>query len=134
MARLGRPRTYILALLTGAASFASLGLAFSALWAAVSYIVRLLAFYVSSPAAAVVQQTSVSSRWRSLMAGAGNMAATIAQTVTAFGGGYVIAALGYRPLFLGAAVLVATGAMLFWVWFGRAGGIAAAPTPAAAVQ
>jgi MFS family permease len=132
MARLGRPRTYALMLLGIALSTASLGLAWSAFSAAVSYLARSLALSGSLTAANVVQQTSVSARWRSLMSGAGSMARTVGQAITAFGGGYVIAAFGYRPLFLGAAASVTVAVVLLWTRFGRARGMVARATPAAA--
>lgn len=132
MARLGRPRTYTLGLLAGAAGIASLGLATTALWAAVSYVARLLVFSATVPAANVIAQTSVPARWRSLMAGALSTTTTIAWAVTAFGGGYVVATAGYRPLFLGAAACVAAAGVLFRGWFGRDRVEAAAPAAASA--
>jgi predicted MFS family arabinose efflux permease len=131
MDRVGRPRTYTLSLLASAAGTAALGLAFSALLAAASYIARVLLFNVSLPTSTVIQQASVSPRWRSLMSGTVTMATTIAQAITAFGGGYLIATLGYRPLFLVSAAVVAVAAVLFWAWFGRARGTAAELAPAA---
>ena len=47
------------------------------------------------------------------------MALGLSWTALAFGGGYLIAALGYRILFLLAAALTAGGTLLFGIVFRR---------------
>jgi MFS family permease len=66
------------------------------------------------------QMDSVSPRWRNTMAGASSMALGLSWTAFAFGGGYMIAALSYRALFLTASVLTAAGSLLFGAYFGAA--------------
>jgi predicted MFS family arabinose efflux permease len=54
---------------------------------------------------------------RATVSGVTEMAAGICFTVLAFGGGYVIALLGYRSLFLAGAVIAGQGSLLFWLLF-----------------
>jgi MFS family permease len=56
-------------------------------------------------------------RRRATVSGVTEMAAGICFTVLAFGGGYVIALLGYRTLFLAGAAIASLGALLFWLFF-----------------
>lgn len=56
-------------------------------------------------------------RRRATVSGVMEMAAGICFTLIAFGGGYVIALFGYRPLFLLGAAMTAVGALLFWLFF-----------------
>ena len=59
----------------------------------------------------------VSPRWRLAMSGAMMMGVGLSITAMTLGGGYAIAALGYRALFLGAAGVSVVGALLFWAYF-----------------
>ena len=69
------------------------------------------------PVFMVYTQEVVLPRSRTLMSGAVTMAAGVSTSVMAFGGGYLIAALGYSGLFLTGAGLTVVGALLFWVYF-----------------
>jgi hypothetical protein len=51
------------------------------------------------------------------MSGAMNMAGGLGGAAMAFGGGYVIARAGFRPLFLAGACTMAAGALIFYVYF-----------------
>jgi MFS family permease len=53
---------------------------------------------------------------RALLSGVTEMAGGICFTLITFGGGYLIAGLGYRPLFLAAAAVTALSALVFWLW------------------
>lgn len=58
---------------------------------------------------------------RAIVSGVTEMAAGLCFTVMTFGGGYVIALLGYRVLFLTGAALTGASALVFWLVFrGRA--------------
>ena len=112
--RWGRGRTVILGSLFLA--LATLPLALVPHWAAVGlgYIGVTTLFTITTTALRVYSQELVSPAWRStmsaaLMAGAGSSASAIA-----FGGGYLIPALGYSGLFLIGATLTAIGAAVFW--------------------
>jgi hypothetical protein len=59
----------------------------------------------------------IPSGWRAAMSGATTLAAGLSWAGIAWGGGYVIAALGYRSLFLAGAGMTAVGALVFWVCF-----------------
>lgn len=88
-------------------------------WAAAA-VGRLGVYVLSSvvdPALSIYQMELVPPRWRPLMAGATSTAVGIGWTALAFGGGYLITWLDYRALFLGAGVLTAGGALLFWLFF-----------------
>jgi MFS family permease len=56
---------------------------------------------------------------RATVSGVTEMAAGITFTVLTFGGGYAIALIGYRSLFLAGAVLTGLSALVFWRAFGR---------------
>jgi predicted MFS family arabinose efflux permease len=72
---------------------------------------------IARPANTVYHQEIVSPGWRAAMSGATTMAAGLSWSVMAFGGGYLITALGYRSLFLTGAGLTVAGALLFWAYF-----------------
>jgi MFS family permease len=60
---------------------------------------------------------------RATVSGVAEMAAGVCFTVMTFGGGYMIALLGYRSLFLAGAALTGLSALAFWLSFrGRAAG------------
>jgi MFS family permease len=54
---------------------------------------------------------------RATVSGLTEMAAGICFTAMTFGGGYMIAAFGYRSLFLLGALLTGLSALVFWRWF-----------------
>jgi predicted MFS family arabinose efflux permease len=64
----------------------------------------------------VYSQEMVSPVWRSAMSGALMMGAGLSISVIALSGGYAIAAVGYRSLFLASAGLTVAGALLFWTY------------------
>ncbi len=66
------------------------------------------------PALQVFQMELVEDEWRSLAYGAVSMAMGLGFASTSFGGGYVIAAAGYRILFLVGAVLCAASSIAMW--------------------
>lgn len=64
----------------------------------------------------VYQMEVVSPKWRTMMSAATVMAAGLGWAIMAFGGGFIITALGYNRLFLTTASLVSTSALIFWVY------------------
>jgi MFS family permease len=54
---------------------------------------------------------------RAMVSGVSEMAAGICFTALTFGGGYMIALLGYRSLFLLGAAITGLGALVFWLAF-----------------
>ena len=65
----------------------------------------------------VYSQEIVAPAWRPVMSGAALMAVGLSTAAMSLGGGYAIAALGYRSIFLAGAGLTAVGALLFWAYF-----------------
>jgi MFS family permease len=65
----------------------------------------------------VFSQELVTPEWRPAMASAFMMGAGLAFSGMSLLGGYAIASLGYRPLFLIGTVLATAGAFLFWFCF-----------------
>ncbi len=59
----------------------------------------------------------LAARWRSLMSGAVMSASGLSMTLVSFGGGYLVAIIGYSGLFLGSAAITALGCSLFWFRF-----------------
>jgi len=72
---------------------------------------------LARPAFVAFQQESVRPRWRTVMAGATNMAAGLGFAAAALGGGYLVTAVGYRGLFLAGAAVSLVGVLLFWACF-----------------
>jgi predicted MFS family arabinose efflux permease len=82
--------------------------------AAVGRIGILLMSAVWMPALQVFQMELVDSQWRSLAYGAVSMAMGMGFGSTSFGGGYLIAAAGYRSLFLMGVALSVVAAAVMW--------------------
>jgi len=66
------------------------------------------------PTYQALQMEMADPEWRSLVAGAGSMAMSFGFGAISFGGGYIVAALGYRRLFLLGAGLASLSAALMW--------------------
>ena len=74
------------------------------------------------PAFQVFQMDMVDSEWRSLAYGAVSMAMALGFGTTSLAGGYIIAAVGYRPLFLLGVGLSLAGAAFLWIMLRRRAG------------
>jgi len=72
---------------------------------------------IADPALSIYQLELVPQRWRSVMSGVAGTALGVSWTALSFGGGFWIAALGYRTLFLSAAGLSVIGTLLFAALF-----------------
>jgi predicted MFS family arabinose efflux permease len=105
---------------------ASLGTALSILplalvphWSAagLSYIGVIALSWIRYASALVFFLELVPPARRATVSGVTEMAAGICFTVMTFGGGYVIALLGYRVLFLAGATLTGLSALAFWLAF-----------------
>ena len=71
----------------------------------------------------------VDRRWQSLAYGAASMAMGLGFGTTSLAGGYVIAAWGYRSLFLVGAGVAVVGTVVLWVTLRRATAPRPAPEP-----
>ena len=115
--RFGNIRTF-----NGAVACAALTmipLAFIAHWsiAGLCFMSTMALSAIRRPAFTVFQQESIPPRWRTTMAGAVAASSGFGYAAIAFGGGYIIEAVGYRSLFLGSAILSGFGILFFWVFF-----------------
>jgi MFS family permease len=72
---------------------------------------------ITDAAMGVYQMEIVPQRWRSTMAGVSSLALGLSWTSLSLGGGYLIAWMGYRTLFLTGGGLTLAGILLFWVVF-----------------
>jgi MFS family permease len=82
--------------------------------AAVGRVGILIMSAVWMPALQVFQMELVDSQWRSLAYGAVAMAMGMGFGSTSFGGGYLVAAAGYRSLFLMGVALSVVAAAVMW--------------------
>jgi predicted MFS family arabinose efflux permease len=116
-ARLGKERTIILATLGVACSL--LPLALIRHWTAggLGFMGVIAMASIMASAFMVYSQEIVPVAWRAVTSGAVSTAMGLSSSAIAFGGGYVIGAVGYRGLFLLCAALTAAGALLFWAHF-----------------
>jgi predicted MFS family arabinose efflux permease len=117
MARWGKGRTYALASLGTAVCL--LPVALGSHWGAagLGFMGMVALASIARPANMVYHQEIVAPGWRATMSGATTMASALSWAAMAFGGGYLITALGYRRLFLTGAVITAAGVLLFWATF-----------------
>ncbi len=82
--------------------------------AAFSFICVIALMAIRIPTFLVYAMESVAPTRRPLMSGAGEMANGLGFAFIGLGGGYVISAMGYRPLFLLSACLTAAGTFVFF--------------------
>jgi len=117
VARWGSPRT----IATG-----SLGMALCLLplvliphWGAAGagFISSTACFFLTIGPLRLFSQELVTPRWRSTIAAAFMLGAGLGFAVTAWTGGLLIPVVGYQPLFLTGAVIIAASALLFWTVF-----------------
>lgn len=85
--------------------------------AAVGYIAIVGLSAMRYPATMNFSMRIVAPRQRGTLTGAGEMAAGVAFTGLALGGGYMITHLGYESLFLLTGALNLVGAFVFWYFF-----------------
>jgi MFS family permease len=69
---------------------------------------------VRIPAFLVYSMQAIAPEHRALMSGANEMANGLGFAIIGLGGGHIITAFGYRPLFLLSACLTAVGTLVFW--------------------
>jgi len=69
---------------------------------------------VRIPTFLVYSMEAVAPEHRTIMSGANEMANGLGFAIIGLGGGYIITAFGYRPLFLLSACLTAVGTLVFW--------------------
>lgn len=104
---------------TLAIGLATLPLALIPAWpaAGLGFLGSTAFFMLTTGPFRVYSQELVTPRWQTTMASAFMMGAGLAFSVMALVSGYAITALGYRPIFLVGAGLVAASALVFWACF-----------------
>ena len=118
VARWGRCRTVVWGTIGVALSLLLLALVPHWSAAGVGFIGFTAFFAITSPVCSVYNQELVPPAWRPTMAGIVNTAIGLGTAAMSLGGGYAIAALGYRTLFLSSVALSACSALFFWLFFG----------------
>jgi MFS family permease len=118
-ARWGHERTIAFGALGVALSLLPLALIPHWLAAGLGFMAMTALAAIARSAFIVFVMEVVAPRWRAAMSGATTMSASISWAATAYGGGYLVAMLGYRGVFLVGAALTVTGAALFWGRFCR---------------
>ena len=118
-ARWGHARVYTVASLGVAVGL--LPLALIPHWAAagLGYLIVMSLSAITLPVINVYQMELVEARWRTAMSGITSMANGLSWATITFAGGYVIAEMGYRTLFLTGVGLTVAGAVFFGFSFGR---------------
>jgi MFS family permease len=119
IARWQKGRTVVLGSLGQALSLALLALAPHWAPAGFGFASASALFWIGTTASRVFSQELVTPGWRGAMSGVMMMGAGLSSTGTAFVGGYVITALGYRSLFLMGTGLTIAGALFFAICFPR---------------
>lgn len=117
VARWGNPRTIFWG--TMLMALCMLPLALVPHWAVggLAFMSSTTLFSTTAGPIRLFSQELVAPRWRASMASAFMMGAGLAFSGTSLVGGYAIATVGYRTLFLGATGVAAAGALLFWCCF-----------------
>ncbi|MEM7117863.1 MAG: MFS transporter [Chloroflexota bacterium] len=82
--------------------------------AAISYIFLMIFAAVTKPTLYVYRLEIVTAVWWAAMSGVGGTAHGLGQAISAFSGGYLITAVGFRTFYLLAAILTFAGAIGFW--------------------
>lgn len=95
---------------------AFLPLIFIAHWLAVGlgYMMVVAAVSLSNPTYLVFSQSVVEPRWRTTIASTIAMSVGIGVALTSFGGGYIISAFGFTPLFVLGAIVALVGLGIAW--------------------
>jgi MFS family permease len=81
--------------------------------AGLGYMVMIALVSLTRPAVSVYMMEIMPAGWRATMSGVYTMAIGLSWSAISFGGGYMIAALGYPTFFLASAALTGAGAALF---------------------
>jgi len=120
-ARLGHPRTFILASLGISACILPLALIPSPYGAGLGFMGTVMMAQIARPAIITMQMEFVAGPYRSVMAAVTTMAASLSSGLISLLGGYMIPAQGYAAFFLTGASLTALAAVGFAVVMTRRG-------------
>jgi MFS family permease len=129
-ARWGNGRTFIIGALGTGLVLLPLALIPHWIAAGISFMGVIALASITRPTINVYMMEIIAPDWRVMIASATGMAAGLSWAAIALGGGRIIAALGYRSLFLLGIGLTIIGALLFWAYFRTAHSARALPGPA----
>lgn len=115
-ARWGRNRVVRTGVFSIAIAFLPLILITHWLAVGVGYIILVADLSITYPILGVFSQSAVEPRWRTMMASAASMSIGIGVAFTSLGGGYVIAASGFKTLFMLGASAGLLGAGVVWLF------------------
>ena len=115
--RWGTIRMVAVASLAMALSILPLALFPRLIAAGAGFIGVTILFAVLAGPMRMYSQGIVAPEWRGAMSGALMTGVGLINAAMALGGGYAVAIVGFRGLFLLGAALTAAGALLFWVYF-----------------
>ena len=120
--RLGKGRTLVWGTLGTAISLLPLALLPHWATAGLGLLGVMASSSITGAALIVYSQESVPPGWRPAMSGAINSAWGLGSGLVAFGGGFVVAGLGYRSLFLMGAAVTLASTLVVWAHLQRSRG------------
>jgi MFS family permease len=85
----------------------------------VSFVGHSIFFYLTAGPMRLFSQQEVDEPWRTSMASAFMLGASLGFSALSYAGGYLIAGAGYRALFLVSAGLTLISAIAFWLYASR---------------
>ncbi|MFP3896415.1 MAG: MFS transporter [Anaerolineales bacterium] len=122
IAHLGNAQSYLLGSLATALSLLLIALAPHWAVAGLGGVGVNAIAGITIPTFSVYQMEAVGIPWRSIMSGSTSMAIGVSRSLIALGGGFIVAAMGYRSLFSMGASLMLAGVLLFWIFGMRLSG------------
>jgi len=117
--RWGRQRVVLMGLLSIPVAFLPLILFSHWLAVGIGYMILVATLSVAYPTLGVFSQNMVAPRWRTTIASAMSMSIGAGIAITSLGGGYVIAAFGFKLLFVLGASAGLLGAGVVWRFLAR---------------
>lgn len=118
-ARLGKNRLILIGQLGVFTAFLPLILMPHWLSVGLGYMMVVAAVSLMNPTYGVLSQTLVEPQWRTMMASSISMSFGIGIALTSFGGGFIIAAFGFKTLFIMGALAALIAAAFAWRFFPR---------------
>jgi MFS family permease len=122
--RMGNLRAMVLGVLALSACIAGVALSGSGWMVGLAYVLMTPVAAVARSAWGLFSQEIVAPEWRPISSAANNLGIGVGTAALSAAGGYMVASLGYAPLFGMSAASVALGALTTWLYFGvwRRGG------------
>jgi MFS family permease len=116
--RMGNLRAMVLGVLALSACIAGVALSGSGWMVGLAYVLMTPVAAVARSAWGLFSQEIVAPEWRPISSAANNLGIGVGTAALSAAGGYMVASLGYAPLFGMSAASVALGALTTWLYFG----------------